>query len=100
MNCSSIIHPSSAQMGQVKALVTALLAVKANCQSFCFYFLLLFLAFILIVLFFTVSIFAVVKNLYRGIYPHFRKEFNSKSRICNASVYFQSALLANRPHGQ
>lgn len=37
MNCSSIIHPSPAQMEQVKALVTALIVVKANCQSFCFY---------------------------------------------------------------
>lgn len=87
-----IIHPSSAQMEQVKALVTALLAVKANCQSICFYsffLLLLFFfsfAFILSVLFFTVSISAVVKNLYGGIYPHFSKEFDSKSWICNACL--------------
>lgn len=84
MNCSSIIHPSSAQMEQVKAVVTALLAVKANCQRFCFYSsfpLPLFLQF-----FSSLSIFAVVKNLYGGICPHFRKDFNSKSWICNASV--------------
>lgn len=65
-----------------------------------FFLLLLFFAFILIVLFFIVSIFTVVENLYGGIYPHFRKEFNSKNWNCNVSVYFQSALLANRAHGQ
>lgn len=33
MNCGSIIQPSFPQIEQVKALVTALLVVKAICQG-------------------------------------------------------------------